>query len=83
MTPVFDALNSLEAHLVKIRLIGEGIDAKVGGDYLQGAMGELPALGFLKVWVEDRDAVRARAILARANETSGHEHDDENAPESS
>ncbi len=68
MTPVFEALNSLEAHLVKIRLIGEGIDAQVGGDYLQGAMGELPAMGFLKVWVEDRDAPRARAIIARMNE---------------
>ncbi|WP_457675433.1 putative signal transducing protein [Thiolapillus sp.] len=68
MTPVFEALNSLEAHLVKIRLIGEGIDARVGGDYLQGAMGELPAMGFLEVWVEDRDASRARAIIARMNE---------------
>jgi len=68
LTPVFEALNSLEAHLVKIRLIGEGIDAWVGGDYLQGAMGELPAMGFLKVWVEDRDAPRARAIIARMNE---------------
>ena len=68
MTPVFEAINSLEAHLVKIRLIGEGIDARVGGDYLQGAMGELPAMGFLKVWVEDRDASRARAIIARMNE---------------
>ena len=68
MTPVFEALNSLEAHLVKIRLIGEGIDAQVGGDYLQGAMGELPAMGFLKVWVQDRDAPRARAIIARMNE---------------
>jgi hypothetical protein len=83
LTPVFDALNSLEAHLVKIRLIGEGIDAKVGGDYLQGAMGELPALGFLKVWVEDPDAARAKAILARMNEASGNQHDHENTPGSS
>jgi len=82
LTPVFDALNSLEAHLVKIRLIGEGIPAQVGGDYLQGAMGELPALGFLKVWVEDRDAVRARAIIARMNDSSGNEHDQESTPES-
>ncbi|WP_456372525.1 putative signal transducing protein [Thiolapillus sp.] len=73
MTPVFDALNSLEAHLVKIRLIGEGIEAQVGGDYLQGAMGELPALGFLKVWVEDRDAPRAKAIIARMNDPADND----------
>ncbi len=74
MTPVFEALNALEAHLVKIRLIGEGIDAQVGGDYLQGAMGELPAMGFLKVWVNDRDAPRARAIIARMNDPA-EDHD--------
>ncbi len=77
MTPVFEALNSLEAHLVKIRLIGEGIDAQVGGDYLQGAMGELPAMGFLKVWVQDRDVPRARAIIARMNEPA---EDDDHLP---
>jgi len=73
LTPVFEALNSLEAHLVKIRLIGEGIEAQVGGDYLQGAMGELPALGFLKVWVEDRDAPRAKAIIARMNDPADND----------
>lgn len=80
MTPVFEALNYLEAHLVKIRLIGEGIDAQVGGDYLQGAMGELPAMGFLRVWVEDRNVPRAKAIIARMNEST--EDDDLLPPES-
>ena len=75
MTPVFEALSSLEAHLVKIRLIGEGIEAQVGGDYLQGAMGELPAMGFLRVWVEDRDASRAKAIIARMNEPTEYDDD--------
>ncbi len=63
MTTVFHPLNSVEAHLVKILLAGEGIEAEVSGDYLQGAMGELPAFGTLEVRVADEDAPRAREII--------------------
>ncbi len=63
MIPVFDALNSIEAHAIKIHLIGNGIAAKVGGDYLQGAMGELPALGIVKVFVAEADEIRARKLI--------------------
>jgi len=61
--PVFDALNSIEAHSIKIYLIGNGIDARVGGDYLQGAMGELPALGIVKVYVDEKDEIRAKKLI--------------------
>ncbi len=67
MTPVFDALNSIEAHLIRIYLLGEGIEARVGGDYLQGAMGELPALGVIRIWVEDSDKQRAQHLLENWN----------------
>ncbi|HID45922.1 MAG TPA: DUF2007 domain-containing protein [Chromatiaceae bacterium] len=63
MIPVFDALNSIEAHAIKIHLIGNGIDARVGGDYLQGAMGELPALGIVRVFVNEKDEIRARRLI--------------------
>ncbi len=63
MIPVFDALDSIEAHSIKIHLIGNGIEARVGGDYLQGAMGELPALGMVRVFVAEADAVRAKKII--------------------
>jgi len=56
-------LNSIEAHSVKILLIGEDIQARVTGDYLQGAMGELPALGTLQVQVPAADAERARELI--------------------
>jgi hypothetical protein len=63
MIAVFDALNSLEAHALKIYLIGNGIDARVGGDYLQGAMGDLPAMGIIRVFVEDTDSIRAKKLI--------------------
>ncbi len=68
MIAVYDALNSLEAHALKIYLIGNGIDAKVGGDYLQGAMGDLPALGIVRVFVEDRDRIRAEQLIQKYQE---------------
>ncbi len=63
MISVFDALNSIEAHAIKIHLIGNGVEAKVGGDYLQGAMGELPALGIVRVFVNETDEIRARKLI--------------------
>ncbi len=65
MTPVFDALNSIEAHVMKIRLLAEGIEAEVGGDYLQGGMGELPALGMIRLWVPEQQAKQARLLLSK------------------
>ncbi len=63
MITVFHPLDSLEAHTLKIRLIGAGIDARVSGDDLQGALGGLPALGTLRIRVPEEQAARARALL--------------------
>ena len=70
MIPVFDALNSIEAHSVKIYLIGNGIDARVGGDYLQGAMGELPALGIVRVFVDEKDEIRAKKLIREMRDSA-------------
>lgn len=64
MKPVFDANNSLEAHLVLGLLKQVGIDGIVSGEYLQGAMGELPAFGLVKVLVAEQDYRRASEIIA-------------------
>ncbi|HEC06511.1 MAG TPA: DUF2007 domain-containing protein [Thiolapillus brandeum] len=68
--PVFDALNSIEAHSIKIYLIGNGIDARVGGDYLQGAMGELPALGIVRVFVDEKDEIRAKKLIREMRDSA-------------
>ena len=42
-----------EAHIVAGLLEANGIDAYVGGHYLQGALGEIGVAGFSNVHVED------------------------------
>lgn len=63
MKSVYTAQNSIDAHLVKGLLANHGIDARVTGDFLQGAMGELPAFGLVEVRVSATDESRARAII--------------------
>ena len=63
MKSVYRAQNSLDAHLVKGLLQNHGIDATVLGDFLQGAIGELPAFGMVEVRVPPADEAEARAII--------------------
>ena len=81
MITVFHPLNSIEAHLVKILLAGEGIEAQVLGDYLQGGVGELPALGTLQVQVNEKDEARARAVIERWQQGRDEEDDSWIPPE--
>lgn len=60
---VFRASNILEAHIVAGLLQSHGIDSHVGGHYLQGAVGDLPASDFAHVFVEDDDKPRAEALI--------------------
>jgi len=64
MKIVFDASNSIEAHLVLGILNQAGIAGAITGEYLQGAMGELPAFGLVKIYVDDADYDNAREIVA-------------------
>ena len=64
MTIVYDAYNSLDAHVVKNLLENEGITAFIQGEHLQGGVGELAATGFVKVSVNDADAGKARELIA-------------------
>ncbi|MGQ0801437.1 MAG: putative signal transducing protein [Pseudomarimonas sp.] len=64
MRAVYQAENLFDAHLVRGRLASEGVDAVVTGEYLAGAMGELPVAGLLAVWVDDDDCTAALELLA-------------------
>lgn len=64
MKIVYDAHHSLDAHVVKNLLETEGITAFIQGEHLQGGVGELAATGFVKVSVNDRDAGKARELIA-------------------
>jgi len=63
MKTVLHALNSLEAHMIKGLLESEGIAANILGEYLQGAMGELPAHGLIRVVVNEEDFQLATDII--------------------
>lgn len=63
MQLVFRANNILEAHIIAGLLKSEGIDSHVGGHYLQGAVGDLPATDFAHVFVDDADQARAEALI--------------------
>jgi hypothetical protein len=60
---VFDAGNITEAHIVRGMLRAHGIDAYVGGHYLQGGIGELAVEGFASVLVPEEQAASARTLI--------------------
>ncbi|MBE2211912.1 MAG: DUF2007 domain-containing protein [Xanthomonadaceae bacterium] len=63
MRTVYQALNPIDAHLVKHALDDAGIPAFVLGEHLIGGMGELPATGFVEVRVPDDWYAEAEALL--------------------
>lgn len=63
MLAVYEADHLIDAHLVRGRLQAEGIAAFVQGEWLTGALGELPLGGLLRVCVDEADAERACALL--------------------
>lgn len=63
MKRIYEAANGIEAHMI-VHLLGQaGIEGRVEGEYLQGGVGELPAVGLVGVAVAEEQAERARAIV--------------------
>ena len=63
MKTVFDASNSIEAHLIKGLLQSEGIESQILGEFLSGGIGELPPNGLIRVAVHQEDESKAKAII--------------------
>jgi hypothetical protein len=64
MRAVYQAEHLIDAHLVRGRLQSEGIQAWVRGEWLTGALGELPLQGLLAVCVREQDQAAALELLA-------------------
>jgi hypothetical protein len=64
MIIAYRAANIADAHLVRQMLEAEGIPAFIQGEYLQGAVGELPANTEILVRVSDDRYDDARAVVA-------------------
>lgn len=63
MKIIFRANDILEAHIISGMLNSQGVETYVGGHYLQGAVGDLAAMGFANVFVADEHADLAEQLL--------------------
>lgn len=64
MQPLYQAADRIEAQLLQDLLARHRIEARVFGDALSGAAGELPVDIYPSLWVlDDRDLPRAQAVL--------------------
>lgn len=63
MECVYNASNTIEGQLALDLLQGQGIMARMDGEYLQGGVGELQALGLIRILVNAEDVARASALL--------------------
>ena len=64
MKLIYKARDITEAHIISGLLKSNGIEAHVGGHYLQGGVGELAAMGFATISVADEDTETAASIIA-------------------
>lgn len=65
MKTLYEAANAIEAHMLVDLLKQEGITAHIHGESLQGAVGEIPASGLVRLVVADEDHAAARAVIDR------------------
>ncbi len=83
MVIIYRAANIADAHLIRQMLEAEGIHAFIQGEYLQGAVGELPANTEILVQVGNDDYAAARAVVEQweSADVEAIEDDAEDAPE--
>ena len=67
-----------EAHIVCGLLNVNGINAHVGGHYLQGGVGELSSTDFAMVHVNEEDLLQATSVIAEYDGT--HQEPEKHAP---
>jgi hypothetical protein len=61
---VYSAVDVPEAHLVHAVLQDAGIEARIVGEHLQNAVGDLPAVSIApRIWVHAENFERAREII--------------------
>jgi len=64
MKTAYNANDNIQAHLVMHQLQQAGIDAKIEGQFLQGGIGLLPAVGNVRVVVPEDDYETAQQVIA-------------------
>jgi hypothetical protein len=70
MKLIYKASDINEANIVSGMLRANGIEAHVGGFYLQGGVGDLAAMDFATIHVPDEDIELARSLIAEYESAS-------------
>ncbi len=65
MKLLYEASNTIEAHMILNLLEQSGLSARIDGEYLQGAFGELPITGVIRVMVEENNYADANEIIRK------------------
>lgn len=65
MKKIYSAKDITEAHIVQGMLAVYDIEAYVGGQYLQGGVGELATMDFATIAVADKDVEAAQALILK------------------
>lgn len=65
MKTLYQAANAVEAHMLADYLKQEGLHAQVLGEHLQGAVGELPAAGLVRLVIDEAQYEAGREAIAR------------------
>jgi hypothetical protein len=68
---IYRAENLFDAHLVKDALEAEGIPAFIAGEYLTGAVGQLPAMDYIAVMVPESSVAMAQGIVSEVEARLG------------
>lgn len=63
MRVLYEASNTLEAHMILNLLDQAGLSARIDGEYLQGGVGELQTMGLVRVMIEGTDYSEANSII--------------------
>jgi len=78
MKIVYHAGNIAEAHIVGGLLESNGIAVHIGGHYLQGGIGELPAMDTATIQVEEQDLDHARELIQAYEANTAPEKNERN-----
>jgi hypothetical protein len=70
MQSLYQPASAVEGHMLADLLRQQGIEATVLGEHLQGAIGELPSAGLIRLVVAEEDHARAREIIERWEATA-------------
>ena len=64
MPVIYRPPNVIDAHLIADRLRQAGLDYRIEGEFLQGGIGELQAMGLVGIWVADHQVDQALVLIS-------------------